>query len=79
MQRTARSKADEKFAKAVQQDKKAAKEREKADQVIRDKTARLRALRLAKEASDREAAELKKATKKAAAQKKKPAPETGTE
>ena len=51
MDRSARSKADEKFAKAVQQDKKAAKEREKADQAIRDKTSRLRSLRLAKEAA----------------------------
>jgi len=70
MDRSARSKADEKFAKAVQQDKKAAKEREKADQAIRDKTSRLRSLRLAKEAADKEAAELKKAAKKVSASNK---------
>jgi hypothetical protein len=59
------SKAEEKFAKAVQVDKKAAKEREKADQVIKDKTARLRALRLAKEATEKEAALERKSVKEA--------------
>jgi hypothetical protein len=52
-----RSKAEERFAKARQQETQALKEREKADKAISDKTARLRALRLAKEAADKEAAE----------------------
>ena len=47
-----RLKAEEKFAKSMQQGKKALNEREKAHQEIAAKTARLRALRLAKEASE---------------------------
>jgi hypothetical protein len=52
MMNRARSKAEEKFAKIKQQDKKALKERKKAQLEITEKVARLRALRLAKEASD---------------------------
>jgi hypothetical protein len=65
MQKSARSRADQKFAKSVQNDNSGAKERERADRVIREKTTRLRALRLAKEASDREAADAKKLAKAA--------------
>jgi len=54
---TPRSKAEERFAKAKQQATHALKEREKADKAIDEKTARLRALRLAKEAADKEAAD----------------------
>ena len=57
MLNTARSKAEERFAKAKQQATHALKEREKADKALDEKTARLRALRLAKEAADKEAAE----------------------
>ena len=53
MMNSARSKAEERFAKMRQQEKKAEKERDKAQQENAQKTARLRALRLAKEASDK--------------------------
>jgi hypothetical protein len=67
MQRSARSRADQKFAKSVHQNSDAAKEREKADRAVREKTTRLRALRLAKEATDREEADAKKLAKAARA------------
>ena len=57
MQNTARSKAEEKFAKFKQQEKQALKERDKAQKATEEKTARLRALRLAKEAADKEQAD----------------------
>ena len=52
----ARTKAEEKFAQARWQEKQMLKDREKAQQILTDKMARLRALRLAKEASDKEEA-----------------------
>jgi hypothetical protein len=75
---TTRSKAEERFAKVRHQETQALKEREKADKAINDKTARLRALRLAKEAADKEAAEaaaaeVKKTPRKRAKTVKKPA------
>jgi len=56
MSNAIRSKAEEKFARAKAQQKQAVKDRERTDRGISDKIARLRALRLAKEASDRVAA-----------------------
>ena len=56
MSNAVRSKAEEKFARAKAQQKQAVKERERVDRGISDKIARLRALRLAKEDSDRVAA-----------------------
>ncbi len=70
MRKSVKSKAEEMFTKVKQQDRKALKEREAAQQEITEKIARLRALRLAKEASDKEAAD-KAAADKAAAKHKK--------
>ena len=67
-----RLRAEEKFIKIKQQDKKILKDREKEQQEVADKIARLRALRLAKEVSDREAADRDSADK-AAAKAKAPA------
>ena len=67
-----RQKAEEKFVKIKQQDKKVLKDREKEQQEVADKIARLRALRLAKELSDKEAADRESADK-AAAKAKAPA------
>ena len=52
----ARRVAEERFAKITQAEKKARKEREKAKMNEEAHTARLRALRLAKEAAERETA-----------------------
>ncbi len=54
MMNSARSKAEERFAKMRQQQKKAETERDKAQQENAQKTARIRALRLAKEASEKD-------------------------
>ena len=51
-----KSRAEEQFATIQKKDKRALEEWEKAQQEIAEKTARLKALRLAKEASDSEAA-----------------------
>ena len=53
----ARRKAQEKFAKIQQRDAESLKEKEQAFAAITAKTARLRALRLAKERTEKEAAE----------------------
>jgi hypothetical protein len=71
MMSSVRLKAEEKFAKGMQQAKKALNEREKAQQEIAAKTARLRALRLAKEAAEKEASD-RDAAVKAAAKRKTP-------
>ncbi len=63
MMNSARSKAEEKFAKMGQQQKKAQKERDKAQQENAEKTARLRALRLAKEAADKDTLDREAAAK----------------
>ena len=69
----ARSRAEEKFAKLRPTEDEAIKARDKAHKELMVKTARLKALRLAKEAADREAAAQAKADKaeKAAAKAKK--------
>jgi hypothetical protein len=57
MTKSARSKAEERFTASMKKDKQAMLEREKERQELADRTAKLRALRLAKEAADKEAAE----------------------
>lgn len=65
-----RSKAEERFAAAQKRYKQAANEKENARRKELEHTANLRALRLAKEAADKEAAEAKDApAKKSAAEK----------
>ena len=73
MAKSARSRAEQHFTASQKKDKQDLKEREKAWQDKLDRTATLRALRLAKEAVDKqdadEAAALKAATKKPAKRK----------
>ena len=72
MLKSVRSRAEEQFTATQKKDKQALKEKEKAWQEMSDRTANLRALRLAKEAADEEAAEkaaAEKAAEKAAAKK----------
>ena len=57
MLKTARSRAEEQFAATQKKDKQALEEKETAWQKRLEHTAKLRALRLAKEAADKEAAE----------------------
>ena len=71
MNSPARLKAEEKFSQLKRQHKNALKEREKAQHEVSSKIARLRALRLAKEAADQEAAE-KAPTKPKKARRKRP-------
>jgi hypothetical protein len=66
-----RSKAEQKFAATQKKAKQAVKEKEKSWQELNARVAKLKALRLAKEAADKEAAELV-AAEKAAAKKKRP-------
>ncbi len=54
MMMTMKSRAEEKFSATQKKDKQAMTEREKAWQQRMEHTARLRALRLAKEAADKE-------------------------
>ncbi len=65
MSKSAITRAEEQFAATQKKDKKALKEKEKAQQEKAGHVAGLRALRLAKEAADKKAA-----VKKAAAKKK---------
>ena len=71
MRKSAKSRAEEQFAAIKKKDKQSLNENEKAQQERAENMARLRALRLAKEAADKEAAE-KADTEKAAAKNKKP-------
>ena len=57
MAKSARSRAEQHFTASEKKDKQDLKEREKAWQQKLDHTANLRALRLAKEAADKKAAE----------------------
>lgn len=75
MLKTVKSRAEERFAATQKKDTQVQKEKEKARQETADHVARLRGLRLAKEAVDKEAAE-NEAAEKAAAKKKKPARST---
>ena len=56
MLKSVKSRAEEQFAATQKKDKLARKEKEKARQESAEHVARLRALRLAKEAADKEAA-----------------------
>ena len=56
MLKSGRSRAEEQFAATQKKDKQALKEKEKARQESAEHVAKLRALRLAKEAADKEAA-----------------------
>ncbi len=56
MRKSVKSRAEEQFAATQKKDKQALKEKEKARQEMAEHVARLRALRLAKEAADKEAA-----------------------
>lgn len=58
MQKSIKSKAEEKFAAIQKKDAQALTEREKARKKDAEHVAKLRALRLAKQAVDKEAAEL---------------------
>ncbi|MFQ5783322.1 MAG: hypothetical protein ACE5H8_00680 [Alphaproteobacteria bacterium] len=71
MRMSVKSRAEEQFAAIQKKAKQALKEKEKARQEIAERVARLRTLRLAKEAADKEAAEEADA-EKAAAKTKKP-------
>ena len=71
MVKSVKSRAEEQFAAIQKKDKQALKEKEKALQERAEHVARLRALRLAKEADDKKAAE-EAAAEKAAAKNKKP-------
>ncbi len=71
MLKSARSRAEEQFTATQKKDKQALKEKEKARREKSEHVAKLRALRLAKEAADKEAAE-KAAAEKVAAKNKKP-------
>ncbi len=70
MLKSRKSRAEEQFAATQKKDKQALKEKEKARQEKSEHVAKLRALRLAKEADDKKAAE-KAAAEKAAAKTKK--------
>ncbi len=70
MVESVKSRAEEKFAATQKKDTQALKEKEKALQERAEHVARLRALRLAKEAADKKAAE-EAAAEKTAAKKKK--------
>ena len=63
MLKSGRSRAEEQFAATQKKDKQALKEKEKARQERAEHVASLRALRLAKEAADKEAAAEKAAAK----------------
>lgn len=62
----ARISAQRVFGKAEQREKGALREKDKAFAAVSSKTARLRSLRMAKEASDKAAAEQKESEKKPA-------------
>ena len=54
MMKSARARAEELFTATQKRDRQALKEKEKAGQEIADRVAKLKALRLAKEAADKE-------------------------
>ena len=54
MMKSARARAEELFTATQKRDRQALKEKEKAEQKIADRVAKLKALRLAKEAADKE-------------------------
>ncbi len=70
MAKTVTSRAEEQYAATQKKAKQFVKEKDKAWQELTDRVAKLKALRLAKEAADQEAAETAAAEKAAAAAKK---------
>ncbi len=70
MRQSVKSRAEKQFSAPRKGAKQALKEKEKARQEIADRVAKLRALRLAKEAADKEAAEEADAEKSVAKDKK---------
>ena len=74
MSKSVMSMAEAKFAAAQKKDKQARTEREKVREVEAKHTAKLRALRLARDAADKQAAEEAAAAKPAAKKKAKPKP-----
>ncbi len=70
MQNSVRSKAEEKFAAVLKKEKQAITDREKARRKEAEHVVKLRALRLAKEATDREVADAANAAKKTTKTKK---------
>ena len=77
MQKTVRSKAEEKYAATLKKEQQALADREKARQVEAEHVAKLRGLRLAKQAADKEAAEQAEAAKAATKPKKRTAAKAG--
>jgi hypothetical protein len=71
MRKSVKSSAEQQFAATQKKTDPFLKQKEKARQELTEKTARLKALRLAKETSDKEAAEAAD-TQKAATKNKKP-------
>ena len=69
MVKSARSRAEEQFSATQIKDKQALKEKEKARLETAEHVAKLRALRLAKEAADKAAAEKEAAAEKVSAKK----------
>ncbi len=69
MQKSVKSMAEEKFAAIQKKDKQALTNRENARQADAEHTAKLRALRLAKQAADKDAAEAADAAKAASKNK----------
>jgi hypothetical protein len=77
MQKTVRSKAEEKYAATLKKEQQALADREKARQAEAEHVAKLRGLRLAKQAADKEAAEQAEAAKAATKPKKRTAAKAG--
>ena len=73
MRRSVKSRAEEQFAATQKKDKQALKEKEKARLEVAEHVAKLRGLRLAKEAADKEAAAAAATVKKVVAKTKKAA------
>ncbi len=71
MAKSGKSRAEEKYFASQNKDKQALKERDKARQEVAEHVAKLRALRLAKEAADKKAAEDAAAEKSGAKHKTK--------
>ncbi len=72
MRKSVKSRAEEQFTASKKKSDQVLKEKDRAWQEIGEKSARLKALRLAKEASDREAAAAAAAEKAATTSTKKP-------
>lgn len=76
MQKTVKSKAEEKYAAALKKDQQAMADRDQKRLVEAAHVAKLRALRLAKQAADKEAAALAEAAKPVAKPAAKPKKKT---